>query len=46
MVRDDCEFEFHSRKIKYLLFSFPRSDNDAKRDIEFCHCGKWPTKWS
>ena len=32
---DGCGFDFHSRKMKYLIFSFSRFGNEAKRCTEF-----------
>ena len=31
----DCGFDFPREEIKYLIFSFLRSSNETKRDIEF-----------
>ena len=34
-AKSGCEFDSHSKEMKYLIFSFSRFGNEAKRGVEF-----------
>ena len=34
---DGYRFGYHWGGTKYLIFTFPRSGNKAKRELELCH---------